>query len=612
VEKQQFQKLYPWSRDTGEHHFADAYFTVDLPVSPEEIWPVLTDTSRLNRAIGLGRRFEEERDGVLHSREKILWGVPLEWIEHPWSWVQHNHATAEREYSVGPFHFFRCIFHVEQNPNGGSTVCVQFAWICKSALWAFLLRIGGKKVGAAMARVLERAATSLRNKNAENPYLVCTPITERAVTKRLDGIEAELLSLKLDATVVRSLIGYIKCGDEMDLYRIRPLRLAKSLKLPERELLRACIHGTKAGLLNLSWDIICPHCRGVREESGALSEISKRGHCDVCDIDFSTQSENSIEITFHVHPSIRTVEKQVFCSAEPAKKTHIKWQASLLPGQRDVVELELAPGPYRLREVSSKNTCPLTVSEEGQLEHHWDVAWNSDVPKTMSGKASYSVANTSSEISHFVLEELWWERDILRPGALFCVPEFQQIFSRDCLAAGVQLDLGNQSILFTDIVGSTKFYQDVGDAAAFATVVEHFEELTALILKHEGAVIKTIGDAVMAAFHTPDNCLKAASEAQLAFGPGKKVRLRISVHYGPVIAVNWNTGKDYFGHVVNFAAKMQSCAGAGEVAVSEIFLSKVTETLPFSAKTVELAVAGMKEKARVRVFDCVATKKSAA
>lgn len=602
MKKEEFLQLFPWARNDGSYPYADTFFSLDLDVSREELWPFLTDTSRLNRAAGHARRFEEERNGLLHVRERIN-GLNLAWIEHPWRWLDRSWSLAEREFTKGPFAFFRCVFQVEPREGGGVTVNVHFAWLCHFRLLAWLLPLAVPKEVKTFSRVLREIAASLREKRADaNPFLVRAPAVNAVTAYRLSGIEKDLYDRGLDPAVVRALVGYVKGGDELDLHRLRPLKLAKKLGVNERELLRTCLESTKAGLLNLSWDITCPHCRGVREESGALSGIPKAGHCDVCDIDFSTQAENAIEITFHVHESIRKAEKVNYCAAEPAKKTHIKWQERLGAGEARTVSLDLPPGSYRLRDLKSKRRCLVKVVAGGPPTE-WKLG--EDVAEARAGGGTFTVVNDTFFPALFVLEDLRWERDILHPGELFCLPEFQRLFSRDCLNTGVQLDLGNQTILFTDIVGSTKFYQEVGDAAAFATVMEHFEALTAIIRKHDGAIIKTIGDAVMAAFHTPENCLRAAAEAQWEFSPGgkQKVRLRASIHHGPVIAVNWDTGKDYFGHVVNFAAKLQACAGAGEVAVSEEYIQLVGQPA-YPMRREELEVSGMKEPARVRVFDC--------
>ena len=91
------------------------------------------------------------------------------------------------------------------------------------------------------------------------------------------------------------------------------------------------MYATRAGLLTISWDVICPHCRGTRLEIGTLYDVPSKSNCEACEIEYENDSENSIEITFHVHPSIRNVANVFFCSAELAKKPHIKLQKYLAP-----------------------------------------------------------------------------------------------------------------------------------------------------------------------------------------------------------------------------------------------------------------------------------------
>src|SRR5690606_1166732 len=92
------------------------------------------------------------------------------------------------------------------------------------------------------------------------------------------------------------------------------------------------------------------------------------------------------------------------------------------------------------------------------------------------------------------------------------------------------------------------------------------------VAAHGGAVVKTIGDAVMAAFSDPVAAARASAEIHGRFpggGEGHGLRLRVSINTGPCIAVNLNSGIDYFGGTVNTAAKLQRCAGAGEVAMAD-------------------------------------------
>ena len=92
------------------------------------------------------------------------------------------------------------------------------------------------------------------------------------------------------------------------------------------------------------------------------------------------------------------------------------------------------------------------------------------------------------------------------------------------------------------------------------------------MVKHRGAVVKTIGDACMGAFTSPLDAVRASREIHDTFSPARKdtpIRLRISLNTGPCIAVRLNANMDYFGGTVNIAAKLQSLAEAWQVAMSE-------------------------------------------
>ena len=82
----------------------------------------------------------------------------------------------------------------------------------------------------------------------------------------------------------------------------------------------------------------------------------------------------------------------------------------------------------------------------------------------------------------------------------------------------------------------------------------------------------------MAAFHRPEDALEAAVEIQKRFQKGEELEvplaLRISLHRGICLAVRLQANIDYFGDAVNYAAKMQSVTGAGEIVMSKPFFSQ--------------------------------------
>jgi class 3 adenylate cyclase len=157
--------------------------------------------------------------------------------------------------------------------------------------------------------------------------------------------------------------------------------------------------------------------------------------------------------------------------------------------------------------------------------------------------------------------------------------------------------------MFTDLRGSTALYGRLGDARAYGLVREHFAYLAAAVRRHDGAIVKTIGDAVMAAFADPADAVRAALAVQRGIAGFNRasgwnaISIKLGLHAGPCIAVTLNDRLDYFGSTVNLAARLQ---GRSE-----------GDDLVFSASLVEdpavaplLAGLGLEaETAQVKGFD---------
>ncbi len=388
------------------------------------------------------------------------------------------------------------------------------------------------------------------------------------VHQKIDKARQNLTAGGVPNMVTNRILEFIRSAPEEDLVRIRLKPLAREWSLKERDLLGGFLLATREGLFNLTWDVICPHCRGVREEIGSLGRLPRRGHCAVCRVDFDATAANALEVTFHANPSIRKVEKRLFCAAEPATKPHIRIQKTLKPGDEISLPTLLSDGRYRMRIQGSMDYNLL------DLENQWEetnVVW----PDTLAQESlkarhfpTVVLRNTAAEAKTFVLEENRQDLDTLRPVDLFTFQGFRDLFSQEALAADLKLEIGVQTILFTDLVGSTQFYEKEGDTVAFTEVRQHFLRTYEAVKAHDGAVVKTIGDAVMAAFVRPLDALKAAVEMQKYFNghnPATRLRLRITLNTGSCLAVNLNSNIDYFGNTVNLAAKIQAIAGAGQI-----------------------------------------------
>ena len=159
---------------------------------------------------------------------------------------------------------------------------------------------------------------------------------------------------------------------------------------------------------------------------------------------------------------------------------------------------------------------------------------------------------------------------------LLTTQTFRDLFRSEVIRGHEGLGVKDIALLFTDLKGSTALYDRIGDLNAFALVQQHFDRLQDVTVRHNGAIIKTIGDAVMAAFLEPGrrgagarSTCAARSPPSTQRQPDKALILKIGVHKGAAIAVTLNDRLDYFGQTVNIAARVQNLADADEIFVSQ-------------------------------------------
>jgi class 3 adenylate cyclase len=231
------------------------------------------------------------------------------------------------------------------------------------------------------------------------------------------------------------------------------------------------------------------------------------------------------------------------------------------------------------------------------------------VAQAAPGKIVFSLDNQTSERGLFVIAAVPPGFDLSTLGLRF-VPflngkrllttqAFRDLFRSEVIKASEGIGVRDITLLFTDIKGSTALYDQMGDLNAFALVQQHFDRLQDVTLRHNGAVIKTIGDAVMAAFLEPADAVAAALAMRseiAAFNGGRRDRaliLKIGVHKGAAIAVTLNDRLDYFGQTVNIAARVQNLADADEIYVSgDVYegegVKALLDGLPVEAKVSKL------------------------
>ncbi|MCX5743771.1 MAG: DUF5939 domain-containing protein, partial [Proteobacteria bacterium] len=339
----QLLALHPWPSAYAAHKRIEHLWVFELPGDAVALWPHIADTSRMNRALGTAEMTFTEVAGERHGEAKPG-GVRHAWVEQPWDWVANQWLTCTRIYTRGFMTVMYAIHHLEPC-SVGTRVYVYFGAIPRGMFGSAALRLGFPTLEKAYRRVLPALAAQL-DRLRPDVLLAPPPLLTDDAQVRLRQARAALKALTLDPTAIDTLLDWIATGDDPDLHRIQIRERARVWKLDEQELLRVALHATRAGLLTLSWDTVCPHCRGVRDANASLSSLQAAATCGPCQVTFSTDTPETVEITFRVHPSIRDVADQVYCSAEPAKKEHIRVQRTLAPGEAITLAPGLPPGRY--------------------------------------------------------------------------------------------------------------------------------------------------------------------------------------------------------------------------------------------------------------------------
>jgi class 3 adenylate cyclase len=537
------------------------------PLPPGEAWALLADTDHLNRMIGLPAvEFGAPRDLVRRARARFF-GVPATWEEFPFEWIRERGYAVRRDFGTGPVKRF--VGGVELEPDGGGTRVRVFAELTpRNVLTRPLLRFvaapGLRRTLAYCDRYLAERADPLAPPKPAAPG--------RVDRNALDRTLSALGRAPVDPALVRRLEALVLRGSDDQLVRIRPYALADEWGADRYQVLRLFFHATRAGLFDLRWELMCPACRVPKGEAASLGELPSCFHCETCRIDYEVDFDERVELRFTLRPTIREAEDAVYCVGSPMRSPHIVVQQYLAPGEARAVAVP-SEGPLALRAVGGADGVPLVSSGV--------FAWSGEVwlgtgqaPPADGEDLALRIENRGPRPLLAVVERRAPDSRAATAAEVTLLQEFRDLFGAEVLAPGQEVGVATVAVLFTDLQGSTALYEGRGDAPAYGNVRRHFDYLRDRIVAGEGAVIKTIGDAIMAAFPTPENALRAALAIQEGFAAWCRAEgivppmvLRIGLHSGPAVAINANQRLDYFGRTVNLAARIQRQAHGGEIAL---------------------------------------------
>lgn len=557
----------------------------DLKSSPERLWPFIADTNRFNRDTGVPQiEFEKADKRLPNARRRVrlsLYGLPVEWEEQPFEWVKPERFGVERVYSKGPLARLRMRAELTPNADGGTHLTYE-VWSTPRnlpgavAIPMQLNFVVARRFRESILKYDSLASQSIAVETHEPNTSQSSFDLQRLTTlgqkliadlKTTDAPDAKL-------AIAERLVDYLEHGDDLEVTRIRAYKLADEWKEPRRLVLEVCLRATRIGLLDFQWDLLCPLCRGAKESGHSLQDINASVHCETCKIDFTVNFDRYVELTFRPNAAVRKVDVPSFCIGSPQWTPHVVAQQLLRGGDKRELSLPLETGNYRLRTLELPGSQKLTVSTDGDSSAHVTLSANgwSDEALNVSERFSLAVQNETDAEQLLILERLEWSDQATTAAEVTALQMFRDLFASEALRPGEQISVGTLTVLFTDLRHSTQLYREIGDATAFGRVMSHFDVVRKTIAAHDGAVVKTIGDAVMAVFRSASDGLRAMLEVQRELAEPADgsipLVLKAGLNTGPCIAVTLNDRLDYFGSTVNMAARLECLSSGTDVIIS--------------------------------------------
>lgn len=567
------------------------------PMTVAEAWRLLADTDHLNRTIGLPSvEFSALPDTLVRRARARAFGVmPVRWREFPFDWIRERRYAVRREFESGPVSTM--VVGIELQPAGPGVNVRSYA---EASPAGALTRLLAGAIRSSVADTLKFCDRYLARKEAGQADPVPVPRARNAVNRtQLDQRLGSLAAAGVRAELIALVKKRILEGSDDQLTSIRPFALADLWGADRLEMLKLFLHAATAGLFELRWELMCPTCRVPKAEADTLARLPVQVHCDTCGISYDADFDQRVELRFSVHPALRKTTSEMYCIGGPLRTPHIVAQQYLQPHEDRHVDLAPA-APVQLRTVRAAHRllmAPDPGSPAGAQGRDLTVTYAAGRwvgphsltrgdTLTVPGGSRLIMRNQTDGPILAVIEDLAWTSQATTAAQVTTLQDFRDLFSSEVLAPDQQLGVSHIALLFSDLKGSTRLYEGLGDAPAYSRVSRHFDFIRQAVSRGNGSIIKTMGDGVMCAFHRIDDALAAAIGLQqevTAWCMKQDIEpplvLKVGVHRGPAIAMTANGRLDYFGRTVNLAARIADCSCGGDVVMLRQVLDEADRSL---------------------------------
>jgi eukaryotic-like serine/threonine-protein kinase len=555
-----------------------------LEASPEQLWPMVSNTDRINAAIGLPAvEYTTDRDeqGAIRKHGMFRLGfATLKWQEHPFEWVEGRRLGVLREFEKGPFEWFLSIVELSPRAAGGThlkhTVRIATRNVLGRVLAWFEVKVKGSRgLDRVYRRIDSVVSGRLKGSTVIDPFEP-SPALAKTVIQKFEARQDDLERASVDQQCADALLQFLQESPAAELARIRPQVIARRLKLPVQPFVEACIRACHVGLLELHWDILCPTCRVSSGIADTLAAIDRHTHCEACDLDFEVDFGNAIELIFRVHPDLRQAELKTYCIGGPEHAPHVIAQARLAPGEALELDLALDAGSYLLRGPQLPYTIPLSATNGGGtacglvvLSERFDAA---HVPILQSGRQLLTLDNRYQKPLLVRVERTIPRIDVITAADASRIPLFRELFPNEILRREQLTNFASSTMLAVRITDPDRAFETWGDVGAFQRIRDRLAQIRHTIEIEGGHVVRELENQILAAFSQTAKALKVA--VSIADRPGQEagvsdeIPVRAALHRGTAMAMSIDGRTDYIGRAVSATLALLDRPGGKNIVFS--------------------------------------------
>ena len=553
-------------------------FEWDLKATPEALWPFVSNTDRLNRAVGVPpASFDRGTEKTVGSNR--IAGVDLRWQEHPFEWVEGRRWGVLRVFDKGVMDWFTITLELSAKPEGGTRL--RYTMTFEPRHWLGKLIVGFEMkmkqrpaLGRAFARIDAIASSSVPRAAGVDPFEV-PPALSATSRLALDSALAKLRSEGVAAPVVDAITAFCESASAQEITRLRPLAFARDNALDPDAVVDACLRGAHHGMFTLLWEVLCPLCRIPSGFADSLKALADHGRCVACSADFALDFTQSLELVFRVAPAIRASELRTYCIGGPAFSPHVVAQVRLAPGERLALDLALDRGAYRIRSPQLAEVTQLEISRAAPA-HRGEAIFTqrakSATNRVLLGPGSQllTLANELDREIVVRVERSAGREDALTAARASCLASFRRLFPGEVLASGRLVAVGRTAFLVTSLHAQRELLAKLGDANAFERVLAQFDVVAESVEAEGGALVKRFASgATLSAFESAAAASRAAVQLRAALSSKPEtLDVRIAVHQGAAVAATFDGRLDYFGRSVETAIELVDSAPADGVLLS--------------------------------------------